>query len=151
MHCTLHILCIEHSRSDELHLLCRCYVLHALHVEYIMNCTYSAGIMHNTLQILCIIHCRSFLNCLTYTIFTLNTVKPVFSDQTKEDQVMFSRPIIAKCRSKVLQNAPVEHSAVLSTCVKIPNGFQTFVLTSLQWPLKTGSTVLEQLVRHKQL
>ena len=28
IYCTLHILCIEYSRSDVLHLLCRCYALH---------------------------------------------------------------------------------------------------------------------------
>ena len=28
----------------------------------------------------------------------------------------FSRPIITSCRSKELQNAQMEHSAILSTC-----------------------------------
>ena len=42
----------------------------------------------------------------------------------------------------VLQNAPMEHSAVLLTCIKIPNGFQAFVLSIFEWPLKTGFTVL---------
>ena len=40
-----------------------------------------------------------------------------------------------------MQNAPMEHSAVLLTCIKIPNGFQTFVLSIFEWPLKTGFTV----------
>ena len=43
--------------------------------------------------------------------------------------------------SKVLQNAPVEHSEILSTCTKLPHVFKTFVLLIFEWPLKTGSTV----------
>ena len=47
----------------------------------------------------------------------------------------FSRLIIAYCRSKVLQNAPMEHSAVQLTCIKIPHGFLTFVLSIFEWLL----------------
>ena len=32
-------------------------------------------------------------------------------------QKRFSRPNVTKCRSKVLQNAQMEHSAILSTCI----------------------------------
>ena len=41
----------------------------------------------------------------------------------------------------MLQNALVEHSAVPLTCIKIPNGFQAFVLSFFEWPLKAGFTV----------
>ena len=34
-----------------------------------------------------------------------------------------------------------EHSATLSTCIKLPHGFKTFVLSFFEWPLKTGFTV----------
>ena len=54
----------------------------------------------------------------------------------------FSRLIIATYRSEVLQNAPMEHSAVLLTCIKIPNSFQAFALSIIEWPLKTGFTVI---------
>ena len=40
-----------------------------------------------------------------------------------------------------MQNAPVDHSAVLLTCFKIPNGFQAFVLSIFEWPFKTDFTV----------
>ena len=50
----------------------------------------------------------------------------------------FSRPIIAKCRSKVLQNAPKEHSAILLTLIQLPFVFKTFALSIFEWPLKTG-------------
>ena len=35
-----------------------------------------------------------------------HTVKPVLSGQSKTTKNWFSRPVIAKCMSKVLQNAP---------------------------------------------
>ena len=31
----------------------------------------------------------------------------------------------------------VEHSAVLLTCIKLPYGFKTFVMSIFEWPLKT--------------
>ena len=37
--------------------------------------------------------------------------------------------------SKVLQNAPREHSAILLTYVKLPFVFKTFVLPIFVWPL----------------
>ena len=33
-----------------------------------------------------------------------------------------------------------EHSAILSTCIKLPFAIMTFVLTIFEWPLKTGFT-----------
>ena len=49
---------------------------------------------------------------------------------------------------KVLQNAAVEHSAVLLTCIKVPPGFKTYVLSIFEWSLKTGFTVhLNSLIR----
>ena len=46
------------------------------------------------------------------------------------------RLIIAQCRSKVLQNAPREHSEILSTFIKLPFVFKTFVLSICEWSLK---------------
>ena len=34
-----------------------------------------------------------------------------------------------------------EHSAILSTFIKLPYVFKTFVLSIFEWPLKTGFTV----------
>ena len=34
-----------------------------------------------------------------------------------------------------------EHSAILLTCIELPHGFKTFVLSIFEWPLKTGFTV----------
>ena len=52
-----------------------------------------------------------------------------------------SRLIITLCRSKVLQNAPMEQSIVLLTCIKLPYDFMTFVFSIFEGPLKTGFTV----------
>ena len=35
-----------------------------------------------------------------------------------------------------------EHSAILSTFIKLPFIFKTFVLSIFEWPLKTGFTVV---------
>ena len=56
-------------------------------------------------------------------------------------KIWFPRPIITKCRSKVLQNAPREHSAILSTFITLPFVFKTFVLSIFKWLLKTVFTV----------
>ena len=40
-----------------------------------------------------------------------------------------------------MQNALREHSAILSTFIKLPFVFKTFVLSIFEWPLKTGFTV----------
>ena len=50
----------------------------------------------------------------------------------------FSRLIIAKCRSNVLQDAPREHSVILLTFLKLPFVFKTLVLSIFEWPLKAG-------------
>ena len=41
-----------------------------------------------------------------------------------------------------MQNAPIEHSAILSTFIKLTFVFKTFVLSVFEWPLRTGFTVL---------
>ena len=53
-----------------------------------------------------------------------------------------------KCRLKVLQNAPREHSAILLTFIKLPFAVKTFVLSIFEWPPKTGFAV--NLTSYKQ-
>ena len=59
----------------------------------------------------------------------------------KKTKNCFSRPIIDYRRSKVLQNALREHSAILSTFIKLPFVIKIFVLSIFEWPLETGFTV----------
>ena len=40
----------------------------------------------------------------------------------------------------------MEHSVALFTCIKIPNGFQAFILSILEWQLKAGFTVVKKHV-----
>ena len=40
--------------------------------------------------------------------------------------------------SEVLQNAPKEHSAILTTFIKLPLVLKTIVLSIFEWPFKTG-------------
>ena len=40
-----------------------------------------------------------------------------------------------------MQNASREHSAILSTFIKLSFAFKTFVLSFFEWPVKTGLTV----------
>ena len=60
-----------------------------------------------------------------------------------------STPLLGfqECRSKVLQNALLEHSAILLTCIKLPSVFKTLVLSIFEWPLKTGFTVFVDFVK----
>ena len=58
----------------------------------------------------------------------------------KKIKIWFSKPIIAF--AEILQNAPREHSAILSTFIKLPFAIKTFVLSVFEWPLKTGFTVI---------
>ena len=46
-----------------------------------------------------------------------------------------------------MQNAPREHSAILSTFIKLPFVFKTFVLSIFEWPLKTGFTVNARILK----
>ena len=47
-----------------------------------------------------------------------------------------------------MQNAPVEHYAILLTCTKLPPVLKTFVLSIFEWPHKTGFTILYSQIRH---
>ena len=51
----------------------------------------------------------------------------------------FSIPLIAQSWAKVLQNAPREHSAIISTCIKLSFVFKTFVLSILSGRLRQVS------------
>ena len=44
------------------------------------------------------------------------------------------------------KNAPIEHSAILSTFIKLPFVFKTFVLSTFEWPISTGFTTLQRVI-----
>ena len=41
-----------------------------------------------------------------------------------------------------VKSIPLEHSAILLTCIKLPFVIKIFVLSIFEWPLKTGFTVV---------
>ena len=60
----------------------------------------------------------------------------------KKAKDWFPIPIITWCTSKLLQNALLEHSAILSTCIKRQSVFKDVCVSNFEWPLKTALTVL---------
>ena len=75
------------------------------------------------------------------TCYSKTCLKRPLKKKTKN---WFSRPLIAKYRSKVLQNAPREHSAILSTFIKLPYVFKTFDLSVLSDCLRQALLYLRQ-------
>ena len=70
------------------------------------------------------------------------TVKPVLSSHSKRGQNIGFKADHRIMKVKSMQNALLEHSAILLTFIKLPSVFKTFVLSIFEWPLKTGFTVL---------
>ena len=61
----------------------------------------------------------------------------------KKTKTDFQDQLSLTAGQKVLQNAPKEHSAILSTFIKLPFVFKTLVLYIFEWPLKTGFTLIK--------
>ena len=73
------------------------------------------------------------------------SVTPKIITANSESFARFPSPrtaIIAKCKSKLMQNAlRGALCAILSTFIKLPFVFKTFVLTVFEWPLNTSFTL----------
>ena len=48
----------------------------------------------------------------------LTVIEPVLSGHSKVGKTKVARQMVVKCRSKILQNALLEHIAILLTCIK---------------------------------
>ena len=74
----------------------------------------------------------------------MSTVKPVLSGHSKRtSKIGFQyRLWLNACQTycRMLQG---EHSAILSTFIKLPLSIVTFALSIFKWPLKTGFTVTD--------
>ena len=68
--------------------------------------------------------------------------KPIYIGFKTDNRLMQ-----VKSTAESVRMLPLEHSAVLLTCFKLPHGFQTFVLSIFEWPLKTGFTVFYVVLR----
>ena len=73
---------------------------------------------------------------LTFNLSLHLQLNPCKTTTLKKTQNWFPRPIIAYCRSKVLQN-----DAILSTFAKQQFVIKIFVLSIFEWPFYTGFTV----------
>ena len=59
-----------------------------------------------------------------------------------KDQKLFFKTDYRLIQVKSISECSLlEHSAILSTFIKLPFVFKTFVLSIFEWPLKTGFTV----------
>ena len=56
-------------------------------------------------------------------------------------KICLKRPLKRRPKIEISRQKTVEHSVVLLTCIALPHGFKTFVLSIFEWPLKTGFTV----------
>ena len=81
----------------------------------------------------------------------LITLKHVLSnDSKKKDQTLFFKTVYRSMQVKSIAECSREHSAILSTCIKLPSVFKVFVLSSFEWPLKTSFTVNVSTQRNNQ-
>ena len=74
--------------------------------------------------------------------FNDNTVKPVLSGHLKRKQNGFQYQLSLNAGQKYCRMLQGEHSAILSTFIKLPFSIKTFVLSVFKWPLNTGYTVI---------
>ena len=79
----------------------------------------------------CIIYCQ--------LIYSKTCVKQPLS---KRPKIGFQDQLSLNAGQKYCRMLQGEHSAILSTFIKLPFVFKTFVLSIFEWPLKTGFTVI---------
>ena len=60
---------------------------------------------------------------------------------SKRPKMGFQDHLLLNAVQKYCRMLQGEHSAILSTCIKLPHGFKTFVLSIFELPLKTGFTI----------
>ena len=65
---------------------------------------------------------------------------------SKRPEMGFQDQLSLNAGQKYCRMLQGEHSAILSTCIELPHGFKTFVLSIFEWPLKTGFTALSMSV-----
>ena len=60
----------------------------------------------------------------------------------KKTKIGFQDRLSLNAGQKYCRMLQGEHSAILTTFIKLPFAFKVFVLSIFEWPLKTGFTVL---------
>ena len=78
----------------------------------------------------------------------LNTVKPVLSAHSKSrPKLGFQDGLSLNAGQKYCRMLQREDSAILLTFIKLPFVIKIFVLSSFEWPLKTGFTVKVSILK----
>ena len=82
-------------------------------------------------------------NCVYIIIVNLfaYTVKPVLSGHSKKTKIGFQDQLSLNVGQKYCRMLQGEHSAILSTFIKLPFVVKAFVLSIFVWPFYTGFTV----------
>ena len=81
-------------------------------------------------------------SCWSY----LHTVKPVLSYHSKRPKIGFQDQLLLNAGQKYCRMLQREHSAILSTFIKLPFVIKVFVLSIFEWPLKTGLTAYKSSI-----
>ena len=84
--------------------------------------------------------------CIFLPKIKLNTVKPVLSSHTKRPKIGFQDQISLNAGQKYCRMLQGEHSAILSTFIKLPFFIKIFFLSILSGPYKTGFAITENLI-----
>ena len=72
----------------------------------------------------------------------MNTVNPVLSGHSKRrPKFGFQDPSLLNAGQKYCRMLQWEHSAILSTFIRLPFVIKSFVVSIFEWPIKTGFTV----------
>ena len=75
------------------------------------------------------------------------TVKPVLSGHSKRrSNIGFQDQLSLNAGQKYFRMLEEEHSAILSSFIKLPNVIKIFVLSICEWPLKAASSVTFDLL-----
>ena len=76
-----------------------------------------------------------------------STVKPFLNGHSQKDQ-----KLVFKTNYRLMQVKSIaEHSAILSTFIKLPLVFKIFVLSIFEWPLKTGIIIKSNRIQNRYL
>ena len=73
--------------------------------------------------------------------FKLYTVKPVLNDLSKKTKIGFRDQLSLNAGQKYCRMLQGEHSAILSTFIKLPFVIKIFVLPIFEWPFFKVLTV----------
>ena len=78
-----------------------------------------------------------------------STTEPLRSLLSKRPKIGFQDQFLLNGGQKYCRMLQGEHSAILSTSIKLPFVIKIFVLSIFEWPLKTGFTVFSSTVTVK--